>query len=134
MFKGSSKGEDEEEIRPQGGETIIGVSVKLEGDFKSEGDVAINGEVSGTINTQEDLSIGETAIVKANIEARNVIVAGKVEGNIKAHEKLEIRSSGKITGDVEVANLEIADGSYFNGQCKMGDGSTASLDDVESSD
>lgn len=119
MFK-SNPDEDISNEEPSGGETIIGVSVKLEGDFKSEGDVTINGEVSGTVKTKGDLEIGETAVLSANLEARSITVSGKVEGSVKALDKLKIKSSGKIMGNVECQSLEIAEGAYFDGECKMG--------------
>lgn len=115
MFGSNQK----EEEKPTSTETIIGASVKLEGDFKSEGDVTINGEVSGMINTKGDLEIGETAIVKANVEGKNVRVSGKVEGNVKAEEKVEIRTSGEIRGNIQTKSLEIADGAFFSGESKM---------------
>lgn len=122
MFKNVPPKEEEKIGGFEGSETIIGVSVKLEGDFKSEGDVTINGEVSGTVFTKGNLEIGETAVIKADVEGNNVSVSGKIDGNIKAKEKLIIRESGKVTGDVSVSNLEISNGAFFSGDCKMGAG------------
>lgn len=114
MFKEPKKNLSEEEA-----ETIIGVSVNLEGNFTSKGNVTINGTVSGKVKTEKNLDIGEEANVKADLEGANIIVAGKVEGNIKAEEKLEIRPTGKVYGDISAQTLSIAEGAVFSGHCGM---------------
>ena len=42
-------------------ETIIGPSVKVEGDFAAAGDVVVEGAVSGQLRTEQSLRIGEQA-------------------------------------------------------------------------
>lgn len=118
MFK--AKTLEERETVHTNDETVIGTSVKLEGDFKSEGDVTVNGEVSGTVFTEGDLTVGETAIVKANVHGKNVLIAGKVEGDVKSQDKVELKASCKVIGNIETSRIEIADGAFFGGECIMG--------------
>lgn len=101
------------------GQTIVGNSVKLEGDLILDEDITINGKVSGKISTSKNLGIGETAEIKANIEAENIVIAGKVEGDIKAKEKLEITETGRVTGNISAKTLSITPGAVFSGQCVM---------------
>lgn len=103
----------------QEGETIVGESVKLEGNIDSQGNVSIFGQIVGKIKTMKNVKIGEQAEIKGDVEAENVFVAGKVEGNIIAKEKLEVASSGKIFGDLQAKSLTIAQGALFCGQCQM---------------
>lgn len=103
-------------------ESVVGASVKLEGDFSSDGDIFVHGNVTGKVSTKASLSVGETAEVKADIIAKNVMVAGKVEGNIKADEKVDIIASGKVHGDITTDDLSIASGAVFTGSCQMGEG------------
>ena len=103
-------------------ESVVGASVKLEGDFTSDGDIFIHGNVTGKVATKANLSVGETAEVKADIVAKNVVIAGKVEGNIKADEKVDIATSGKVHGDIATDDLSIASGAVFTGSCQMGEG------------
>jgi len=65
-------------------ETIVGSSVKLEGDLVSTGNISVYGDVTGQINTERDVTIGDSATIKANIAGDNVTVGGRVEGNVKA--------------------------------------------------
>ncbi len=103
-----------------GNETIIAQGVKVEGDFHSSGDVVIDGEVTGSVQTEQALTIGESARIHANIEARSANVAGEVRGNIIAHDRLELLTTSVVEGDIETANLSIASGALVNGNVTMG--------------
>lgn len=101
-------------------ETIIAQGVKVEGDFHSSGDVIIDGEVVGSIETAQALTIGESARIHANIEARSATVAGEIKGNIIAHDRLELLATSVVEGDIETADLHIASGAQVNGEVTMG--------------
>ena len=100
-------------------ETIIGSTVRVEGDFKGNGDVVVEGEVHGKLLTKGNLSVGKNAKIIADISAQSAIVAGEISGNIKVKETLELASSAKITGDVETQILTVATGAQINGNIKM---------------
>jgi len=101
-------------------ETIIGSSVKVEGNFVGEGNVIIKGQLQGTLKTKNNVNIGPTAKVKANIEAQDIFLAGELHGNIKALGKLQIMSSAKIFGNFETQSLTVEAGASINGKCTMG--------------
>ena len=118
MFKKSSKGEEiADEV-----ETIIGPSVKIEGDFSSKGNVLIAGVVSGKLSTTQNLRVEEKAKISADIEARGAVIAGEVNGNIKIEGHLEILSTAKINGDIKTGSIAIQQGAFLNGNCVMGGG------------
>lgn len=100
-------------------ETIVGPSVKVEGELNSQGNVRIDGQVQGNIQTTQNLAVGEQAIITANVKALNAVIAGKVKGNITIEEALEITETGQIEGDITAKILSIAPGAVFRGQCQM---------------
>ena len=104
-------------------ETIIGPSVKVEGDFHGQGNVVIEGIFKGHFKTNGDLQIGEKAKVVATVEARSAKISGEVKGNIKVKGYLELSQTAKIFGDVEAANISVAQGAILNGKCSMSVGS-----------
>lgn len=108
-------------------ETIIAQGVKVEGDFHSDGDVVIDGEVSGTVETEKFLRIGETARIKADVKAASAVIAGEVQGNISVVEMLELLPTSRVKGDVTTGRISVAAGAQVNGRLSM-DGS---LKDVE---
>jgi cytoskeletal protein CcmA (bactofilin family) len=101
-------------------ETIIAQGVKVEGDFHSQGDVVIDGEVTGSVETAQALTIGEKARIHADVTATSVVVAGEVKGNLHAAERLELLATSVVEGDVETANLSVASGAMVNGKITMG--------------
>jgi cytoskeletal protein CcmA (bactofilin family) len=111
--------EEEGKYQNENTETIVGSSVKLEGDLAGQGNVNVYGEVSGKIQTKGDVAVEKSAAVKADVEANNITVSGLIEGNVKAQEKLEVTESGKIVGDITAKTLSIAPGANFSGQCNM---------------
>ncbi|MDD4995253.1 MAG: polymer-forming cytoskeletal protein [Patescibacteria group bacterium] len=103
-----------------GGETIIAQGVKLEGDFKSEGNVVVEGEVNGTLTTTNDLRVGESARINADVKGQNAVIAGEVNGNMKISEKIELLASAKVNGDIETKILSVTPGAVINGKISMG--------------
>lgn len=115
-----------------GGETVIAQGVKVEGDFKSSGNVVIEGEVAGSVAVAGDLRIGDAARIEADVSARNAVVAGEIRGNIAVAEKLDLGATSKVTGDVSAAVLEVAAGAVVNGRVSMGvDKKTKKAESVE---
>ncbi|MEK7167535.1 MAG: polymer-forming cytoskeletal protein [Patescibacteria group bacterium] len=102
-------------------ETIIGPSVKVEGDFVTEGNMIVEGTVSGSIRTERNLKVGSKSKIFANVSAENALIAGEVQGNIRVNNKLELLSTAKVFGDVKAEVLIISAGSVFNGKCQMGE-------------
>lgn len=100
-------------------ETVVGPSVKVEGDFTSQGNMRVEGQVKGSIKTSKDLMVGEGAEIEATIEVENAMVAGKVTGNITAREKLELSETARVTGDIQAKILNIAPGAIFSGNSQM---------------
>ena len=106
-------------LQGDGGETMIAQGVKVEGDFVSEGNIILEGDLSGSIKAAGNLTIGDRAEVEASIEAADVFVAGSVKGNIRANGRLEITSSSHIEGDIHASVLKIDAGARINGSISM---------------
>lgn len=100
-------------------ETIVGPSVKVEGDFASEGNIIIEGQVNGKIKTSKLLRVEEGAKVNADVAAESAVVAGEVRGNMKLANTLELTPTAKIIGDVAAKTLIIAAGAIFHGHSIM---------------
>ena len=100
-------------------ETIIGATVKIEGDLVSEGDIKVDGLVTGKIKTSKNLFVGPMAKIEADVEAQNAILAGIVKGDIKIKDSLVIHETGKVEGNLACGRLSIAEGAHFTGSCAM---------------
>lgn len=100
-------------------ETIIGPSVRVEGDFKGEGDLVIEGMLIGNLQTKNNLKIGQNAIVEAEIKANNAFISGKVKGNISVKGKIEITATAVILGDIKAQIISIESGALVQGKLIM---------------
>ncbi|MDP2812416.1 MAG: polymer-forming cytoskeletal protein [bacterium] len=100
-------------------ETIIGPSVKVEGDFKGEGDLIIEGTLIGSLKTKNNLKIGQNAFVQASVSANNAFISGRVKGNINVKGKLELSDTAVILGDIKAQVLSIESGAMIKGNIDM---------------
>ena len=115
-----------ERERPQGQpdeqagtSAFLGKGSRVTGKLEFEGAVRIEGQVEGEISSQDTLTIGETAVVNAQVRGTSIVVHGKVTGDISARKRLEIRAPGKVFGNIATPSLIIHEGVVFEGQCTM---------------
>lgn len=100
-------------------ETVVGPSVKIQGDLNSEGNIRIEGSVAGKVYTSQSVHVGESASLQADMQAGNAIIAGQVQGNITVEGNLILQSTAKIKGDISCGVLRVEDGAIFSGKCNM---------------
>ena len=98
----------------------IGQGVTVEGKIVSKQDIRIDGHVSGSIEVGDhELLLGSGSELKANVNARSVLIGGKVEGDITATERVQIQSTGTLLGDVVAPRLIIQDGGMLRGKADV---------------
>jgi cytoskeletal protein CcmA (bactofilin family) len=112
--------QNDEPIKPQGAETVIGPSVRVKGNFHGEGNMVIEGMVEGSIKTSGSLFVGDRARITASVEAKEARIGGEINGNIKAAGYINVSGAARITGDIEANTLSIEKGAILNGRITMG--------------
>jgi cytoskeletal protein CcmA (bactofilin family) len=95
---------------------------EIEGKYRFSGTVMLNGKLSGEIQTQDTLIIGEKGVVNAIVRAGTVIISGEVVGNVNASERVELRGTARVFGDVEAPVIVVEEGVLFEGHCRMSKG------------
>ena len=94
----------------------IGKSVIIKGELSGSEDLYLDGEVEGSVELSgHNLTVGPNGHVRANINAKEVIVKGKVDGNISGSDRVELRKSAVLVGDISTQRIVIEDGAYFKG-------------------
>ncbi|MGM0445802.1 MAG: bactofilin family protein [Bacillota bacterium] len=106
----------EEEIKKNDINTVFGQQTEFDGELRTKGSIRIEGKITGTIDADGDVFVGESGVVSSNIEARKVVIAGKVNGNVTVNEKLEILQTGTLKGDIKAKKLVIEEGAKFIGK------------------
>jgi cytoskeletal protein CcmA (bactofilin family) len=111
-----------------GSSAFLGKGSRIIGKLAFEGPARIEGTVEGEVAAQDTLTIGETAIVNAQITGTTVIIHGRVTGDVTARKRLEIRAPGRVMGNITSPSLVIHEGVVFEGQCTMGEVRAAEKD------
>ena len=110
---------------------IINAGTKINGDLSSEGDLRIDGSVTGNISVNTKLVLGTSANVVGNISAQNCDISGEIKGNITVNELLTIKATAKILGDIHSAKLIIEAGAEFNGKSSMNMGNSFNFNEIK---
>ena len=98
---------------------LISTGTDITGDIKSNGDIRIDGSLTGNLNTKGKVVVGPTGKVKGEVICKNSEVAGVIEGKIVVGQLLNLKASSRITGDIVTVKLSIEPGALFSGNCKM---------------
>ncbi len=120
MFNGkSSEG-------ARGGETLtlIGPETSFHGVLTVKGSLRVEGMVEGDITDASSVQIGKGGRVKGNIASEVLSIAGQIEGDVVASRNIELLAGGRMTGRIRTPKLRIEEGSFFEGQCSMGENVT----------
>lgn len=98
----------------------IAAGTKIIGDIDTNGDIRIDGELTGTITSTGKVVIGESGKIDGEIICQNSNLSGTVKGKVKVAELLSLQASARIHGDIETGKLSIEPGASFTGSCNMG--------------
>lgn len=98
---------------------LISNGTEITGDIKSNGDIRIDGLLTGNLTTKGKVVIGPTGKVKGEVYCKNSEVSGAVEGRICVSQLLTLKTDSKISGDIITFKLSIEPGAKFTGNCKM---------------
>jgi cytoskeletal protein CcmA (bactofilin family) len=92
-----------------------GKTIRFRGDLFSAEEFYLDGELEGTLEVRNRLTIGPNAKVKANVKAHELVVRGQIQGNVEAVDRIVIMNGASIVGDVKTAGIVIEDGAFFKG-------------------
>ncbi len=100
--------------------TVIARGVRVEGEFHSQGDVVIEGDVQGTIFAAGTLTIGSEARIVANITAQEAVISGTIKGDITVEKQAVFHATANITGDLKAERVTVEAGAVINGKVQIG--------------
>ncbi len=100
-----------------GGVLSSGVSIK--GSVKFSGELVIDGEVEGSIDSGGRLTVGKNAHIRGEIRTGSVTVFGTIDGDVTAVERCELHSGCTLRGDIEAPRLVVDEDATFLGSAKI---------------
>lgn len=103
---------------------LISIGTDITGDIKSNGDIRIDGTLTGNLVTKGKVVIGPTGKINGEVNCKNSEVSGLIEGRITVGQLLSLKASSRIIGEIVTAKLAIEPGAIFSGSCKMSESDT----------
>lgn len=104
--------------------TLIGKDTTINGTLDVKGPLKVDGTVKGKVLCNDCVTIGQTGLVEAEIEAASAVIAGRLNGNVVATDKVELQAKCELEGDIKTKSLVIEQGAIFCGSCNMKGGSS----------
>jgi cytoskeletal protein CcmA (bactofilin family) len=106
---------------------MIGPSIVIKGTVSGDEDLLVQGRVEGSIElNSNEVSVGQSGRVTADINAKTVKIDGEVTGDISGGEKVVISKSGRVRGNIVAPRVTLEDGAIFKGSIDMDPGDSAS--------
>jgi cytoskeletal protein CcmA (bactofilin family) len=116
----TSSSEPKRSTTKSGVPSIISADLRITGNLKSDGDIQVDGQVEGDIDSAT-LTIGEGAHVKGHISCETVRVCGTVDGAVKA-KSVVLAKTARVIGDLIHDSLAIEAGAFIEGNIKRLEG------------
>src|SRR5580698_4672356 len=68
----------------------VGKTIRLLGEMYSDEEMYVDGEIEGTLEVSNRLTIGPNGKVKANVKAKELVVRGWIQGSVEAADRIVI--------------------------------------------
>jgi cytoskeletal protein CcmA (bactofilin family) len=98
----------------------FGQGTFINGDISTEGDVRIDGKVTGLVTSKSKVVLGATGLIEGDVICQNAYIDGRVTGNIEVADLLILSATAHVTGDIKIKKLVVQEGAKFFGKCSMG--------------
>ena len=105
--------------KPKPAASVLSSDLTITGNVRSSGDIQVEGVVEGDVRAHT-LIVGESAMVKGEVVAEEVVVHGRVVGRLRGL-KVRLSSSARCEGDIVHKTIAIESGAHFEGSVQRQD-------------
>jgi cytoskeletal protein CcmA (bactofilin family) len=105
--------------KPKPSPSTLSNDLHITGNVKTTGDINVEGTVEGDIRAHL-LTIGETATVKGEVVADDVVINGRIVGRVRGL-KVRLTSTARVEGDIIHKTIAIESGAHFEGSVQRQD-------------
>ena len=99
---------------------IITLETHLNGNFKTENDLRLDGTLKGDAHISKKMIIGKEAHMVGNLFANHAFIDGKLEGRAEVQGKLILGPNAHVEGDIFAGSIDIQEGARLNGKMNIG--------------
>lgn len=98
---------------------VIVEGSKVVGDFITESNLRIDGEVLGNVSAAAKVVIGTSGKILGNLNCVEADIEGRLDGLLNVEKLLTLRSSANVIGEITTSKIQIEEGANFSGNCVM---------------
>jgi cytoskeletal protein CcmA (bactofilin family) len=99
--------------------SVLSSDLHIQGNLKTTGDIQVEGVVEGDIRAHL-LTVGETATIKGEVVADDVVINGRIVGRVRGL-KVRLTSTARVEGDIIHKTIAIESGAHFEGSVQRQD-------------
>ena len=99
--------------------SVLSSDLHVTGNLRTTGDIQIEGTIEGDIRAHL-LTIGESATIKGECLADDVVVNGRVIGKVRGL-KVRLTATARVEGDIVHKTIAIESGAHFEGSVQRQD-------------
>ena len=100
-------------------ESIIGATLRIDGNLNVSQCLRIDGVVNGNIFQEEGaeatVAVAQGAVITGDIRAKQVIISGEVNGNIFSNDRVELLSTAIVKGNIRYGSIGLEMGARISG-------------------
>ena len=116
------------QAKPKPSPSLLSNDLTIKGNVTTSGDIQIEGTIEGDVRAHL-LTVGESATIKGEIAADDVVVDGRVIGRLRGL-KVRLTATARVEGDIVHKTIAIESGAHFEGTVQrqedpLGDSSTS---------
>ena len=97
----------------------LNITGTIQGNSKAAEIYAEGAKITGEINSQGSVKIGQSSVVIGNISATSAVIAGAVKGDIDVHGPVILDTSAIVMGNIKSKSVQINNGAVIEGMCSQ---------------
>lgn len=97
----------------------LNITGTIQGNSKAAEIYAEGAKITGEVNSQGSVKIGQSSVVIGNIIATSAVVAGAVKGDIDVQGPVILDTTAIVMGNIKSKSVQINNGAVIEGMCSQ---------------
>lgn len=97
----------------------LNITGTVQGNSKAAEIYAEGAKITGEVNSQGSVKIGQSSVVIGNITATSAVVAGAVKGDIDVQGPVILDTTAIVMGNIKSKSVQINNGAVIEGMCSQ---------------
>ena len=97
----------------------LNITGTIQGDSKAAEIYAEGAKITGEVNSQGSVKIGQSSVVIGNIAAASAVIAGAVKGDIDVQGPVILDTTAIVMGNIKSKSVQINNGAVIEGMCSQ---------------